>query len=142
MTEPVTLGSYVIYTDNENSTQICRNPVEWKLYATNDDKIAAMPADTIPYIGTSASALRSEEELEAAGWVCIDYVFDGNMKDVDCMPYGYKIDEAVQGAYKHYCWFIDDNGGESDMTGVTGLKLFAAENAASGDAPSPEVPRT
>lgn len=138
MTEPVTLGSYVLYT-GKNAESSGHNPVGWTLYATNDDALAAKPADTIPYLGISASALKNPQDLEAAGWVRIDYVFDSNMTDINFAPHGYKIDEENQKAYKHYCWFLDYPGEDGSIVSITGLKLYAAENAASGDAPSPDT---
>lgn len=126
MTEQVTLGSYVIYTGNDNSTNPNRNPVGWKIYATNDAALAAVPEDTVPYAGTSAMALKDKESLEAAGWVCLDDVFDGAMADADFTPFGYKIDEDKQAAYQYYCWFIDYGGDATSLIQVNGLKLYAA----------------
>lgn len=126
MTEQVTLGSYVIYTGNDNSTHPNRNPVGWKLYGTNDPALGAVPAD-LDNRGCSATALDNADELEAAGWVLLDDVFDGNMADADAMPYGYLIDEDKQGAYQYYCWFIDYGEIEASEIQVNGMKLFAAD---------------
>lgn len=140
MTEAVTLDSYVIYTANDSAVGDSRNPIGWKLYATNDDALAAKPADAIPYTGTSVSALKQVSEFEEAGWVCIDDVYNGNMEETNFTPFGYKIDEANQKPYKHYCWFID-YGGETRYISTAGMKLFAAEdsneNGEGGEVPVP-----
>ncbi len=125
MTEPVTLGSYVIYTGNDNASFPGRNPVGWKIYATNDEALAAIPDDRIQYTWVSTTVPTVAIDMEDAGWVLLDDVYDGNMDDANFTPFGYKIDEDKQGEYKYYAWHIEF-GGSANLVQCTGMKLFAA----------------
>lgn len=124
MKEPVTLGSYVIITGNDNSTYKGRNPEGWYIFGHNGQ---TKPEDAVAYSGTSALALASVEALEDAGWVVLDYVFDGAMADADFTAHGYVIDEDKQGEYQNYCWFIEYGGSEDNLVQVSEMLLFAAD---------------
>lgn len=125
MKEPVTLGSYVIYTGNDNASYPGRNPVGWKIYATNDEALAAIPDDRIPYTWVSTTVPTVAVDMDDAGWVLLDDVYDGNMDDANFTPFGYKIDADKQGEYKYYAWHIEF-GGAANLVQCTGMKLFAA----------------
>lgn len=109
MDEPVTLGSYVLYTANDNSTNPGRNPQAWYLLGSNDPRYPSYA-----YI----------DELLWSGWEIIDQVYYSDMDDVDFTPYGYLIEEENQAEYKYYCWYVH----QSDyLVQTNGMKLFLAE---------------
>lgn len=82
LTEQAKVSAYVITTGNDNSDFPGRNPMEWWLYATNDES----------------------KPLEE--WDVIDYVYDGMITDTNFTPHGYEVDADKQGDYQHYCWVI------------------------------------
>lgn len=126
MTEAVTLGSYVIYTGNDTTEFPGRQPIGWTLFATNNPELAEVPADIDPS-RTSESALDNWDALTDAGWVELDYVYSGEMGDQNSLPFGYKIDEANQGTYKYYCWYIEYGGSVDGVIQINGLKLYEAD---------------
>lgn len=108
MEEAVTLGSYVIYTGNDNAGNPGRNPLNWCLMGSNDP-IHPDYADIW--------------ELQNYGWTILDQVEGSEMDDVNFTPYGYTIDEENQGEYQYYCWIVYDS---NLLVQASGMKLYAA----------------
>lgn len=127
MTEPVTLGSYVVYS-GFNGEYGFVNPLGWDLYGLKEpiDVNAIDPEVFLSY---------DEDALIWMGFEPIDDVYisfiglsdDQKQQKVDCEPYGYKIDLSNQGEYQYYCWFVQYGADVQNMTQVAGLKLYAAD---------------
>lgn len=94
LTDKATLGAYVIVTGNDNSKYPGRNPVEWHLYATNDQD------------AFEASSLNGED-FDESKWALLDYVYDGKVTEDNFAPCGYEIDADAQGAYQYYVWVLE-----------------------------------
>lgn len=119
MTEPVTLGSYVIYTGLD-SEYVGSNPFGWRLFGSNE------PID----VGEGDLAPLDEETIVLAGYDLLDDVFDSCMVEAGGVPYGYTIDADLQGEYQYYCWLIRYSSDLLPGAGnirVSGMKLYAAD---------------
>lgn len=131
MTEPVKLGSYVIYSgkngvynSGEYSFVSFVNPVGWKLYGSNEPiDVNDIDPDTFQ----SASAPADKKSIELAGYHLLDDVFEGDMGYTVCTPYGYKIASDKQAEYQYYCLFIEYGADVQEITQIAELKLYAAD---------------
>lgn len=83
MKEPVKVCSYVIYTANDNSRYIGRNPQKWVLCGSND----------------------------AENWEVIDAVYAANLPDVDYTGFAFKVDNPAE--YQYYVLKIFATAGAS-----------------------------
>ncbi|MBQ8383045.1 MAG: hypothetical protein IJX47_07575 [Clostridia bacterium] len=97
LTEEATVTAYVITTGPVTSVYTDRNPIEWTLYATNNEETYMTIIDN--------------GEFNEFEWVVLDYVYDGNIVIGDFLENGYTIDEINQGSYKYYCWYLGWNEG-------------------------------
>ncbi len=93
LTDKATVAAYVITTGNDNINYPGRNPVEWTMYATNDQSVFEKYSI-------------DGEEFNADDWVKLDYVYDGKVVEDNFYPNGYEIDAAVQGEYQYYVWYL------------------------------------
>ncbi len=95
--------AYVISVGEGDHDSANKEPIEWRLLATNDP--------TLP----------------VEKWTVLDYVFEGNVQPYDAVnsndysgaskSSGYAIDREVQGTYQYYCWeIIRSNNNAIDIT--------------------------
>ncbi len=121
MTEPVTIGSYVIYTGIDNDIQLNCNPIGWFLFASNEAELSEQSVDLR---GVDGDILKAYTK---AGWVPLDYMYDSQMGNAGATPYGFEISEANRGSYKHYCWVIVYPDEQASTIQVNGMKLYEAD---------------
>lgn len=108
MTQPVNVVGYSLTTGNDNSIYTQRNPVQWRLYATN-----ALPKESMLDIDPATGFSYFDSETVPNGWVLIDAVDASNPND----PYTslipdedfYEAGMLVQnpGSYQYFMLLID-----------------------------------
>ena len=107
--EAATIKAYVIWTGNDNSKYMDRNPVEWKLYGTNDaEAYAAAIAG-----GVTEPVKAVDYPFDETKWTVLDDVYDGAVEQGNFLANGYEIDAANQQSFKYYCWFLGYTEGGS-----------------------------
>lgn len=110
-TEAVTVSAYVLTTGHGTNEALQSepdgyypNPVEWTLYATNDPEAF------------------SAETPSEAGWTVLDYVYDGNIHDVNLMSHGLVIDDKKQAPYQYYALMLGYTSGS--QISLSELELY------------------
>lgn len=116
LTEEAKLTAYVIWTGNDNSTYMDRNPVEWKLYGTNDAEAFAAGAAAGLANNTGENDTRvtlTDIPFDESKWTCLDDVYDGAVEQGNFLANGYEIDADKQQSFKYYCWYLGYTEGGS-----------------------------
>jgi hypothetical protein len=114
--EAATIKAYVIWTGNDNSIYMDRNPVEWTLYGTND--LEAFQAGAAAGLANNSGdndtrVTLTDIPFDETKWTVLDYVYDGSVEQGNFLANGYAIDEANQQSFKYYCWYLGYTEGGS-----------------------------
>lgn len=114
MNKAVTVTNYTFTTANDNAEFIGRNPVGWRLYATNNELNADMAMTDSMFSGNTVPE----------GWILIDEVTETQMPDEDFVECGWAVDEENQAAYSGYMLLIDSCDYMNEVLQMSEIDLY------------------
>lgn len=97
MNKAVTVTNYTFTTANDSAEYYGRNPIGWRLYATNNELNSDMAMTNSMFSGDSVPE----------GWVLISEVSETKMPDENFTECGWAVDEENQGEFTGYMLLID-----------------------------------
>lgn len=114
MKKAVTVTNYTFTTANDNAEYIGRNPVGWRLYATNNELNADMAMSDSMFSGNTVPE----------GWVLIDEVVQTQMPDENFVECGWAVDADKQASYSGYMLLIDDCDYTNEVFQMSEIDLY------------------
>lgn len=120
MSEAVTVTHYTFTTANDNAEYPGRNPVAWRLYATNSELTEDMAMTADMFSGKTVPE----------GWVLLDQVFETELPDENFLECGFAIDAENQGAYNGYMLLLDSCDSANTVFQMSEIDLYGAAETA------------